>query len=245
MVDDLDDNLRDRLVALTRGAAALVPFAGSFLGELLVLIPGQRVDRIVLFIRHLEERLAGIEDEQRQKILSRPDKIDFVEEGGRQAARAISADRISKIAEAVAKGLTSDEADAVRRKRLLLLLGQIDDDELQLLDAYGQSFGLGTGSRAQEIWDRVNMPPRTNLRSNVEEIDQQNLFDAGRANLLRLGLLRKSYPFVKRGEMPEFDASKGDFRHTVALSYLGRMLLREIGMPSLADRDKEAAERQE
>lgn len=233
MPDDLDENIRDKLIALARGASGAIPYGGGFVGELLALIPNQRIDRVVQFIRQLSERLDALEDQQQRDILSRPDKIDFVEEGGRQAARALSNERISYITEAVFNGLTSEEADAIRRKRLLNLLGQIDDDELQILNAYGQSYG-GSG---EEAWDKVNRPGPAHLGSSVPEVDDEKLFEAGKANLLRLGLLQKHFPFVKRGELPEFDSHKGDFRHHLEISYLGRMLLREIGLPTPFDEE--------
>jgi hypothetical protein len=73
------------------------------------------------------------------------------------------------------------------------------------------------------------------MQSPVSELDAEKLYDAGEQHLLRLGLLRKNYGSVGRGELPEFDARSGDFRHRVEISYLGRMLLRAIGQPSPYD----------
>jgi hypothetical protein len=182
MGDDLDQNTRDKLIALARGAAGAIPYAGGFVGELLGLVPGQRTDRIAAYVRLLSGRLDGLEKHEKDEILSRPDKLDFVEEGAWQAARALSDQRIGYIAEAVYQGLSSEEADVIRRKRLLKLLGEIDDDEVQLLNAYGQSYG-GSGDDA---WDKVNRPDPAHMESSIEEVDREKLFEAGSGRLCRL-----------------------------------------------------------
>ena len=83
-----------------------------------------------------------------------PEAVDLVESGGHLAARATTSERISRIAEIVFRGLEADEASLIRRRRLLALFGEIDDDEFVLLNAYGQSYG-GDGS---EAWDAVDRP---------------------------------------------------------------------------------------
>lgn len=231
VTDDLNPNESDQLTAITKGVTSLVPLVGGLLGEIIsVAVPNQRTDRIVRYLRELEARISTLEESQRKRIRSDPERIDLIEEGGYQAARATSQERIERIALAVFNGLRSDEADVIRRKRLLLLLGQVDEDELILLNAYGQSYG-GEG---REAWEKVNRPDPAHMQSSIDEIDREQLFEAGRSNLLRLGLLKKQYR-AQRGQAPEFDSTKGDFKHQVEIAYLGRLLLRDVGMPSPID----------
>jgi hypothetical protein len=56
------------------------------------------------------------------------------------------------------------------------------------------------------------------------------LYKAGEDHLLRLGLLQRNYGNVKKGEYPEFDQNTGSFKGRAEISYLGRMLLREMGV---------------
>ena len=238
MSDSLDESAKDKLLALVKGAIGSFPYGGSFIAELLTItIPNQRQDRVVIFLRKLAERLDMLEG-QSGDILSRPDKVDFVEEGGRQAARALSPQRIGYIVEAVSRGLTSEEAEVIRRKRLLTLLGELDDDELAMLNAYGQAYGQDM-HEVREVWEGIDRPEPASLDSTTDEVDREELFEAGNAHLLRLGLLKKQYPFLRRGELPEFDKDKGEFQHELEVSYLGRMLLREIGLPSAFDLEQE------
>lgn len=230
--DGLDDNWRDRLVAVTKGTVGAVPWAGGLVAEIVgAVIPGQRVDRIAEYLRALSTQVEGLSQELREAIVSNPEKIDLIEEGGYQAARATSAERIERIVQAVTRGLSEDDAHVVRRKRLLQLLKSLDEDEITLLNAYGRSYGGGD----RMAFERINRPDPIHLQSGPVAIEHNHLFEAGKANLLRLGLLRKQYSNVRKGEVPEFDSRSGDYKHSVEVSGLGRLLLKEIGMETPFD----------
>ena len=227
MSDQLDPNWRDRVASITRVAASLVPMVGGPLAEVVTeTIPRLRQERIVEFLRLLEARLATLERDRVEDILSDPEAIDMVESGGHVAARAVTPERLGRITELVFRGLAAHDADTIRRKRLLVLLGQIDDDEFVLLNAYGQSYG-GDGS---EAWDAVARPEPTVLGSSRKHLESAELYDAGIQHLLRLGLLQRNYGFVKRGEYLPFDPKSDGFKSRIEVSHLGRMLLRETGI---------------
>lgn len=230
--DGLDDDLRDKLVAIGKGVAGAIPLGGGVLAEVVgMVIPGQRADRIAAYLRALASRVEDLAVEIRDGLVSNAEKIDLIQEGGFQSARATSQERIDQIVEAVSRGLSEDDADVVRRKRLLLILGELDDDEVNLLNAYGRSYG----GADREAFDRVNRPKPPHLQSSRSVIDQNQLYELGKRHLVRFGLLKKNYGNVKKGEIPEFDAREGDFKHRLEVSHLGRMLLREIGMETPFD----------
>lgn len=235
--DGLDENFRDRLVTIGKGAASLVPLAGGPLAEIVgAVIPGQRADRIAAYLRALAAKVDAFERDTQRVIADNAVKVDLIEEGGFQAARATSAERLNQIVEAVSRGLREDDVDVIRRKRLLVLFGELDDDEVALLNAYGRSYGGGD----EDPFDRINRPEPTHMQSSRTDLDRERLYDAGREHLLRLDLLKRNYGNVRRGQLPEFDASKGDFKHSVEVSYLGRMLLGEIGLKTPFDQEDEA-----
>ncbi len=227
MSDPLDNNWRDHAALVTKIAASLVPVVGGPLAELVTeTIPRLRQERIIEYLRELNTRLTAFESEKIADILADAERIDLVETGGHLAARATSSERLSKLAEIVFRGLGADKTNLVRRKRLLSLFGDIDDDEFLLLNAYGQSYG-GSGS---EAWRAIDRPPPASIGSSAEQIDDTKLYELGTLNLLRLGLLQRNYGQVKRGEYPPFDAKAGGFKSRVAISYLGRMMLKEAGI---------------
>lgn len=230
--DDLNDDLRDKLVAIGKGVAGVIPIAGGIVAEVVgMIIPGQRADRIAVYLRALASRVDNLSAEVRNGLASNAEKIDLIEEGGFQSARATSQERIDQIVEAVSRGLSEEDADVVRRKRLLRILGELDDDEVNLLNAYGRSYA----GADRQAFEKVNRPDPPYLRSPPSVIDQSQLYEAGKDHLVRLKLLKKNYGNVKKGEVPEFDTGKGDFKHKLEVSRLGRMLLREIGMETPFD----------
>ena len=202
MPDQLDSDWRDRAALVTKIAASFVPVFGGPLAELITeVIPRQRQERIVEYLRQLDARLTNLEKERVGRILADAEKIDLIESGGYLAARATTSDRISKIAEIVFRGLKADEVNDMRRKRLLGLFGEIDDDEFLLLNAYGQSYG-GLDSSA---WNAIDQPPPAHFGSSKEQLDDAKLYDLGKQSLLRLGLLQRKFDSVKKGEYPPFD----------------------------------------
>ena len=227
MPDELDTNWRDHAALVTRVAAGLVPLVGGPLGELITeAIPRLRQDRIVEYLRRLNQRVETLEKEHVERILEDEERIDLIESGGHLAARATTSERVARIAEIVCRGLESDETNIIRRKRLLGLFAEIDDDEFLLLNAYGQSYG-GLDS---SVWSTIDRPPPAHLGSSAEQLDETKLYDLGKQNLLRLGLLQRKFDNVKRGEYPPFDAREGGFKSRIEISYLGRMLLKEAGI---------------
>lgn len=232
---NLDDNYLDKLIAIGKGVAGAFPFVGGAIGEIVGLtIPGQRADRIAAYLRALSARVERMDQDTKSSLTSCSEKIDIIEEGGFQAARATSKERINMIIEAVSRGLQENESETVRRKRILQILGELDEDELILLHAYGLSYG----GMEPDPFEKVNRPPPTHLGSSQDELDKQALFHSGQDHLLRLKLLKKNYGNVKKGQIPEFNAKEGDFKNRIEISPLGRILLKEIGTPSPFDQQK-------
>lgn len=231
ITDGLDADQQDSLAATSRALAGLIPGFGGVVGEFFTkTIPSQRMDRIVAYLRDLAIKLET-QESQIADLLRDKERADLVEEGAYQAARATTNERIRAIASLVANGITSDESDIVRRKRLARLLSEIDNDELLLLNAYGQSYG----GDQRKAWENIDRPSPAHLGQDIDGLDASKLYDAGKHNLLRLGLLQKRYKKPSRGASPEFDPRNGDFAHTIEVSYLGRMLLRFVDMPSPID----------
>ena len=230
--DPLDDNYRDQLVAIGKGAASLVPLVGGPLAEIIgAAIPNQRADRIAAYVRGLDDRINRLSVDLKDGISSSAAKIDLIVEGGYQSARALSPERVDQITAAVTHGLAEDEADVIRRKRLLVMFGELDDDEVALLDAYGRSYA----GADRNAFERINRPDHVHMQSPRDAIERDRLYRAGTEHLLRLNLLKRNYGTVKKGQLPEFDAKSGQFKHSIEIGFLGRLLLKEIGMPTPFD----------
>lgn len=230
--DPLDEDYRDQLVAIGKGAASLIPLVGGPLSEIIgYAIPNQRADRIAAYVRGLETRATELTADVQASLSANAVKVDLIVEGGYQSARAMSTERVEQIAEAVARGLAEDEADVIRRRRLLVLFGELDDDEVALLNAYGRAYA----GADRQAFAAINRPGPAHLQSLPEDVERERLYSLGKEHLLRLDLLQRNYGTVKKGQLPEFESISGHFKHTVQIASLGRMLLKEIGMPTPFD----------
>lgn len=237
--DPLANDYRDQLVAIGKGTVSLVPLLGGPLAEIIgVAIPNQRADRIATYVRGLDARIDQISDDVRAELASNFAKIDLIVEGAYQSARALSQERVEQIAEAVARGLAEDDADVIRRRRLLVLFGELDDDEVALLNAYGRSYG----GADRQAFEQINRPDPVHMQSPGDAVERDRLYKVGQEHLLRLELLKRNYGSVKKGQLPEFDVRTGQFKHTVEISYLGRLLLKEIGLPTPFDEARSSEE---
>lgn len=221
---------RDTGVALLKGVVGVVPVAGSILAEIVsVLIPEQRIERLEAYVRHLNERLNGIGENEFKKLLSKPEAIDLFEDGAYQAAKALSDDRRERIAELVATGIKGEAATQLEAKRLLTLLNEIDDAQLIILCSYSHTF-----QQDEEFQERnasVLEPVHADLASSQEELDRATMFNLNRDHLLRLGLLKLLFQQPRQGQMPEFDRDTGMIKSSGReLTPVGRLLLRKVGL---------------
>ena len=225
------DTMRDRAVSLVKGIAGAVPFAGSLLAEVIgQLIPQQRMSRLEDYVAKLDERLRkyGDAEELRRKLLE-PERVDLFEDGAYQSARALSEERRTHIANIVAGGLSGDARDQIEAKRILRLLGEVDDDQMVILASYLPENRVNEDFHARH--SAVLEGPRVYVNSGEEERNAAAMHELTHAGLVRLGLLKQTYRRPFRGDLPELDPNTGmmeaSFRE---LAQLGRILLARAGL---------------
>ena len=224
----LDIKATDIAATLVKGGMGAVPIYGPIIAEVISnLIPNQRIDRIVSFIKALESK---VDEEVRDKVeknMLEEKSIDLMEDGFLQAARALSEERIEYIASLLKNSLTDEDLEHIAYKKLLLLLGELNDVEVLILKSHS-----GSIAEQQEFRMRYQdalAVPYTSLASSREQIDKHAIYEAYRANLTRLDLLKIRFQTPKRGELPEFDEKTGMVKaQGYDITSLGRLLLRSI-----------------
>lgn len=236
---DLRPGAMDYLATVVRAAGALgsigqVP--GATVGELIAsTLPGQRVDRIARYVEMLDVRVSSLEEAVQARIrkrIGRTPYLDLFGEGLESAAEALSEERLSYIAELVNGGLASSDSEALQRLFLIRVLEQLNDAEIIILRSL-ERFGTPEDEREfysknRAVFDAQNAV----MGSPQEDIDASGVYDAYRQHLESLGLVQYTYEIGRRGEIPELDPKTGRARRrSPHPSILGRMLLREIGIP--------------
>jgi len=229
----LQPNKTDLMVAISKGVLGTIPVVGPLVAEVVgTLIPNQRLDRIQRFLEKLEERVKELDWERVEKEFRKPEFIDLLEDGFYQAARALSEERLEYIANLIARGISKEDAEYIRFKKMLSVLSSLNDIEVLFLIMYGR---LEIGDRTfLDQHEDVLSPSVATFGSSEEEQEAAFIQESYKARLVELGLLRPRFTRTRKGELPEFDDKTGMLKASgYELTPLGRMLLKYIGQPTL------------
>jgi hypothetical protein len=223
-----DDDTNARRAALVRSAVGAVPHVGSVLTEIVnVVIPDNRVERLMTFAIVLDQKVSHL-DREILELKMKTDKFtDLFEDSLHQAARATSDERREYIANLLKNSLTSNDLEHVEEKKLLSLLGELNDPEVLFLKY--QSLHGNEKQDFQLAHSAVLMPIRATFGTGQKTIDKEALQESYRAKLMEVGLLSPDYKAPRRGELPEFDTKTGRIKFSgYKVTKLGRLLLRYI-----------------
>ena len=230
---NIETNRNDVIASLLKGYLGGLPVLGPAIAEIIgSLIPNQRIDRIAALLKSMESKFDPQEKEKIEAKMLEEKSVDLMEDGFLQAARALSEERIDYIASLLKNSLTDEELEEIAYKKLLSILGELNDIEVLILKSYSLY-----GEKQQEFREKhkdILFKPRTYLGSSQEEIDKNAIYETYKAKLTYLGLLRIRFKKPNRGELPEFDEKTGMTKASGHdITSLGRLLVRSI------DQDKE------
>ena len=225
---NVDTNKNDVVASLLKGYVGGLPVLGPAIAEIIgALIPNQRIDRIAALLKTLESKIAPEEKEKVETKMLEEKSIDLMEDGFLQAARALSEERIEHIASLLKSSLTDEDLEHIAYKRLLSLLGELNDLEVLILQSYS-----GSITQQQEFRRKhqgIVTGPVVHLGSSREEVDKHAIHEAHKTNLARLGLLKIRFQRPRQGQSPEFDEKTGMMKASgYEITSLGRLLLRGI-----------------
>lgn len=211
---ELDPNSRDRLVSVAKGAAGALPFVGSIVSEVLdSVIPGLRFDRVVTFLRTLEEEVRKIDERLTifEANLKSEQGLDLFEEGIIQAARGVSEERKARLARLVARSLSAEDLAYAECRKLLNLYRELTDPEIVWLIFYSMNPTLGPGPHADWVAQHPEIlrPISREMGAPREQHERAALQESYKQTLIRLGLTSQD-------------------NRTTHITILGRLLVRYI-----------------
>jgi len=220
----------DIAAIIGKGLIGVIPFVGPLAAEIVgAIIPNQRIDRIESLLRHLEAKITEEDKAQIKMRITEPESVDLIEDGFLQASRALSEERKEYIASLLKNSLTDYALKHIEYKRLLSILGEMNDLEVLLLKFRDMSQGDPGYS---EFWAKHGdalTPPRAHLGSSQEEVDKYTIHKTHNVHLASLGLLNPRFAKPKKDELPEFDEKTGMIKASgYEITSLGRLLLRSI-----------------
>jgi len=185
-------NALDLMAALTKASASLLdPNLGPYLAELVgMVIPNQKIDRLIKYVAELDRRLAHLENEHLPAQIQDEAFTDLMEEGLRQAAQSLNDERREYIASLVANGIASTEIEYHESKHLLRLLGEINDIELIWLRFFVDS-EFGGDKEFREKQKNIISPVSRAIGQKQIVYDKGAIQDSYKEHLSQFGLLSK------------------------------------------------------
>ena len=210
--NELENKKEDLITSALKGICGSLPIVGPSIAEIIgYLIPNQRIDRIASFLEALESKINPEEKAKVEAKMLEEKSVDLMEDGFLQVARALSEERIEYIASLVKNGLTDEDLQQSAYKRLLFLLGEMNDIEVIILKSHSMY-----GAEEQEFWEKhkeILIGDVLTFPASQLEVDQNAIYKTYRANLARLDLLEIKF------QQPS---------QSFEITSLGRLLLRSI-----------------
>ena len=225
----LETNKEDMMSLFIKGIFGIVPF-GSPIGEAITtVIPHQKLERVINFVQILNYKIKNAERRIEEHELKTEEFTDLLEDALGQASRALSKERLEYIASLLKNSLTNEELEHIENKKLLSLLGELNDAEIIWL----QSF-LPSPYVSEEFLEKHEkvlsiLPLYEDCSESAE--DKQAVQKSYKEKLIQLGLLNAVYERYRQDEFPKFDEKTGKLKVShYQISTLGYSLLRIIGV---------------
>lgn len=213
-MSELDTNNRDRLTSVVKSAAGALPFVGTVVGEVIdSVIPGLRIERVVNFLKAIDERVGAIDEQLAnfQNNLKDEEGLDIFEEGIIQASRAVSEERKLRLARLVANSLSAEQLKYSEGRKLLNIYNELTDPEVIWLIYYSLNPVMGKGPHSDLIDKHPDIlkPISREMGAPQEQHERAALQDSYKETLSRLGLTTEK-------------------NRSTSLTTLGRLLVRYI-----------------
>jgi len=160
-----------------KGLLGAIPFVGPLVAEIVgAVIPNQRIDRIESLLKLLESKIPEADRAKVEQNIYSPESIDLIEDGFIQASRALSEERKEYIASLLKNSLTEDEVKHIEYKRLLSMLGELNDLEVLILKSQTMHRGQPEHQEFWEVHEGALTPPMAHLGSSQEEVDKHTIY---------------------------------------------------------------------
>jgi hypothetical protein len=186
---DVHANEVDHAVNAWSATISALPGAGSILAEVVrTIVPNQRMDRMGEYLKELDIELSDVRRDLLETKTGTQEFGDLFRDTAYQAADTSSQDRRHRLAALLRNSLTHDEIAHEQERKLLSILGQLNDAELIILGYFGTDM---VGEKADEYLRRhgdLVMAPMLETGMSDEESHDETMKQEYRTTLNRLGL---------------------------------------------------------
>jgi len=227
---NLNATFLDHRVGAYKAIVGLVPGFGSILSEIVgAIIPDQRMDRLVQYIKILDEKVQQIDSELLEIVRANEAVIDLMEEGFVQASRSLTNERRVYISNLVCNGISDESKNYSDSKYVLKLLGELNDQEVIWLRSFLNP-AIGGDQEFHRKHENVLKPIRTHIGVDDSILEQKDIQESYKLHLERLGLIRPIYKVDKKTKFPKFNNQGLPEISYRLITPLGKLMLKRIGL---------------
>ena len=221
-IKKLNNDKNDYISSILSGTLGALPFAGPFLSEIInYVIPNQRTDRIVDFVKDLAIEL----EKQRVDIESLKTKFDdnyrygaYVTNCFRYLTMEVYEEKISYYKNLCVSGIVGDEKNLIHNERILKILSDLDFYEIQYLRYYYDPM-LEPTEMMNDVFNKIEfdiLMPQYDLGMEEEQRIEETYKQITLNNLEKNGLLET---------VININSNHKNYKITM----LGKVVLKKIG----------------
>jgi hemoglobin-like flavoprotein len=225
-MDPTKNNPADYATMVSRAITSAIPWVGGAIGELLAaVIPGQRVDRVVDFLKRLEKRM-----EELERTFNKDNKrtVDLFESTVIASARAVTPDRNRYLANLMAESVDVTPEQYEVTKKILQALEELTDKDIEVLKAYAS---FSSKVALERDWPRPQMMTvaereKLPMPVKVERESARISLHVHQETLVRCGLLSRKDPQMEaRVVKGEVYLKGGSGKPEYTVTTFGQLLL--------------------
>lgn len=214
-------------VALAAGVPAIGLLGAPFALLARKLIPKQRAERLVRFVQELEKRVVALEESVLLDRVQDERVADLVEDGVQAAMRALSEERIERLANLVAGAIVRQAPPYEELKAMLRMLEELSDDDVMVLFSHTREV-RSDSARYNDLIERGVVVRR--VGGSEEDAVRKILYKEKQQRLARLGLLDERVKADKATGGAQVNGRGGLHVTGYTLTGLGRVFLHALGM---------------
>jgi len=192
-IKNLNENNTDKLVKIINATFGEIPIVGGTLVELFSsVIPNQRIDRMVEFIKILKEKLTNQEQELLKSKILDENFNSLLEDVIESTIRTIGKERKHHFYKIVHTGLTSNKEELIELRIITRTLKELNDIEMIILKNLSI---LSTNERTSFYQKNKSIleSERLYVGASKEQEKRHYMFKGYLYHLVALGLLDVNY----------------------------------------------------
>lgn len=222
---NLESNRTDTFVSILSSTVSYIPLVGSFASELVQsLIPNQRQDRIVEFVKNIDYELQNmkINFQELKEKFSNQKYGSFTYNCIRMVTNEVYEEKIKYYKNLLIQTLTDDEKTLVHNERILRILEQLDYYKILYLKFYSDC-NIGGTKTMNEVIERLGfqfLQPTYMMSMDNKAFDEETMKQITLNNLCNSGLLNREIKWINNGKHQHI---------SYKITHLGKLILKKIG----------------